>query len=162
MSQAGISLRPAGEADLDDINRVIDAAIMTWALPERVKRLSLSSYHYNAIDLQHYEIHVALLKARIVGVVAWDRQAQSVNSRQQGLFLHGLYVHPDYRRRGIGIRLIQCAELAASEAQLDGVLVRAQKDAEAFYLACGFLRLPVMDEERDYAHRYWKPVRTPS
>jgi len=162
MHTANIRLRPADDADLDDINRVIDAAILTWALPERVKRLSLSSYHYAPLDLQHFAIHVALLDGRIVGVAAWDSQAHPVAPQQQGLLLHGLYVHPDFQRRGIGARLFRRAEQAVSEAQLDGLLVRAQKDAEAFYLACGMTTLPVLDGEREYARRFWKPVQTPS
>ena len=44
MNTGDIRIRPVDETDLDALNRVIGAAVMTWALPERVKRLSLPVY----------------------------------------------------------------------------------------------------------------------
>ena len=49
----GIRLRPLAAADLDSTNAVIEAAMMTWSLPKRLKRLSLSSYRYDPTDLEH-------------------------------------------------------------------------------------------------------------
>ena len=46
-----LNLRPAAPDDLEEVNQVIEAAVMTWDLTERVKRLSLPSYRYNAHDL---------------------------------------------------------------------------------------------------------------
>jgi predicted N-acetyltransferase YhbS len=151
------NIRTAQKADLDTINRVIDAAIMTWDLPERVKRLSLPSYHYNEVDLNHYEIYIALAGARIVGVVAWDREPHRV-AQQQGLLLHGIYVHPDNQRQGLGTQLFHEAEKSVTAQQLDGILVKAQKDAETFYLSRGMHKLAITDSEREFANRYWKPV----
>ena len=59
MKRADITLRTARQADLEAINRVIEAAVMTWDLPERVKRLSLPSYRYTSVDFEHFEIVVA-------------------------------------------------------------------------------------------------------
>lgn len=160
MAQENIMLRPATGADLDEINRVIDAAIMTWDLPERVKRLSLPSYHYNNIDLQYYEIHVAVQGDQIIGVVAWDKQSHSLPQQQRGLFLHGLYVHPDQQHQGIGSRLFDCAEHAVIAAKLDGLLVKTEKDAKGFYASRGMHKLMVTDSARDFAHRYWKPAKS--
>ncbi len=39
-----VPIRPANQADLETINGVIESAVMTWRLPDRVKRLSLPSY----------------------------------------------------------------------------------------------------------------------
>lgn len=162
MSQADITLRTAKVADLEQLNRVIDAAIMTWDLPDRVKRLSRFSFHYTSVDLQHFEIIVAKSQDKIAGVVAWDRQAQAVTGRQHGLLMHGLYVDPAMQHRGIGTRLFRCAERAVIEAHQDGLWVKAQKDAEAFYQACGMHKLPARDHGRGYAHRYWKSLQPPS
>jgi len=160
ISELYVRIRPAQGRDLTDINRVIDAAVMTWKLPERVKRLSLSSYHYNALDLEHFAIYVAEQHGGIVGVVAWDSDAITVEQDQKGLLLHGLYVHPDKQHRGIGSQLFRVAETAVREAQLDGLLVRAQKDAEAFYISRGMYKLATMDAARDFASRYWMPTKS--
>ncbi len=160
MTEVKIQLRPATDVDLDVINRVIDAAIMSWDLPARVKRLSLASYHYNEFDLQHYDILVAVQDDRIVGVVAWDKQAHPLPHQQQALFVHGLYVHPDHQHQGIGSRLFERAETAMHENKLDGLLVKAQKAAVGFYQARGMRKLAVTNSDREFAHRYWKPVKS--
>ena len=54
-----ITVRLAKISDLPEINRLIEAAEMTWKLPDRVKRLALSSYFYNEIDFAHLEIIIA-------------------------------------------------------------------------------------------------------
>ena len=59
MNSADINIRPANEDDLDAINGVIEAAVMSWQLPERVKRLALPSYRYNAMDLKYFSLAVA-------------------------------------------------------------------------------------------------------
>jgi predicted N-acetyltransferase YhbS len=153
-----VSIRPARQADLEVINRIIDAAVMTWNLPARVKRLSLPSYHYNAFDLEHFAIYVAEQDGQIVGVVAWDKHALVIEGEQQGLLLHGIYVHPDKQHRGIGSRLFRVAENAVQESHLAGLLVKAQKDAEAFYVSRGMHKLAIADSARDFASRYWKPL----
>ena len=61
MTAASIAiwLRPATQVDLAAINAVIERAVMTWQLPERVKRLTLPSYRYSAHDLEHLHIVIA-------------------------------------------------------------------------------------------------------
>lgn len=155
MSEVNTEIRPAQQVDLEDINRVIDAAVMGWDLPERVKRLSLPSYHYTAIDLAHYAIHVAVVDEHIVGVVAWDKEPYTVQ-QQRGLFLHGIYVDSDHQQQGIGSRLFSLAEQAGREQGLTGLVVKSQKDAEAFYASRGMHKLAVTDSEREFASRFWK------
>jgi hypothetical protein len=45
---------------------------------------------------------------------------------------------------------------AAREQRFDGLLVKAQSDAVDFFVARGLQRLPVVDPDRDYPHRFWK------
>jgi hypothetical protein len=52
-AQTEISIRTARESDLGALNEVIEACVMGWNLPERVKRLSLGSYRYQPHDLAH-------------------------------------------------------------------------------------------------------------
>ena len=153
-----IALRQADTKDLAAINEIIDAAIMTWDLPERVKRLSLPSYHYKQHDLEMLEIIVAEKDGQqIVGVAAWEpANTKDVPQGQRALFLHGIYVAPEHYRQGIGSQLLQAAESTALNKGYAGLLVKAQADAADFFLAHGMQPLEIENEKRDYPHRYWK------
>jgi GNAT superfamily N-acetyltransferase len=155
-----IAIRPAVEADLPAINRVIEAAVMTWRLPERVKRLSLPSYRYTELDLEHFGMVVAEdPDERILGVAAWEPADDSdTPQRLSGLLLHGLYVSPTCHHRGIGRMLLRQAEQAALREGRNGLLVKAQEDAIGFFAARGMQRLEVQDAARHYPNRYWKEV----
>lgn len=150
-------LRAATSADLDAVNAVVERAVMTWALPERVKRLSLPSYRYSEHDLEMLELVVAEeAGASIVGVAAWEQASPGdVPPGQIGLLLHGLYVDPVHQHRGIGSGLLDAAVRAARARGLNGLLVKAQADAEAFFLKLGLEKLPVRNSRRDYARRLW-------
>ena len=150
-------LRPATSADLDAINVVIERAVMTWQLPERVKRLALPTYRYQPHDLEHLKIVVAENSEHgVVGVAAWEpANPRDLPAGLTGLLLHGLYVDPDCQRHGIGRQLLAAAVAAAREQGYIGVLIKAQTDAEPFFLAQGLHRLEQIDSARDYPHRYW-------
>ncbi len=154
------NLRPATPADLDAVNAVIERAVMTWNLPERVKRLTLPSYRYHPHDLDHLHIVVAEDAGRaLLGVAAWEpASARDLPAGKTGLLLHGLYVDPDRQRAGVGSRLLDAAVNAAREQGFDGLLVKAQPAAEVFFLARGLERVPAVDLARDYPHRLWKAV----
>jgi predicted N-acetyltransferase YhbS len=158
---AAVHLRQARNDDLLTLNAVIERAVMTWQLAERVKRLSLPSYRYYPHDLDHLHIVVAEDAAHaIVGVAAWEPASpRDLQARQRGLLLHGLYVDPAHLRRGVGSQLLDAA-LAAAQAQgFEGLLVKAQADASGFFSARGMQRLQVEDPQRDYPHRFWQAVR---
>ena len=152
-----LQLRPAAAGDLDAINAVIERAVMTWKLPERVKRLALPTYRYDAFDLKHLRVTVAEDEAAgIVGVVACDEAAErDCPPDRRGLLVHGIYVDPAWQRGGLGGRLLAAAEAAARGLGCDGLLVKAQADAVGFFEARGLVRLPVVDADRDYPHRFW-------
>jgi predicted N-acetyltransferase YhbS len=153
------TLRAADRNDLPAINRIIERAVMTWRLPDRVKRLSLPLYRYSEADLDHLELCVAEDEGRIVGVAAWESaDTASLPEGCRGLLQHGLYVDPNRQRRGIGRQLLEACMARVRELGLDGVLVKAQTDAEPFFQRQGLERLPVRDEARDYALRYWLKV----
>jgi predicted N-acetyltransferase YhbS len=152
------NLRPATPADLDAINAVIERAVMTWNLPERVKRLTLPSYRYTAHDLEH--LHMVLAEdaeGAVLGVAAWEPASpRDLPTGKTGLLLHGLYVDPVRQRAGVGSRLLEAAVSAAREQGFDGLLVKARPEAEGFFLARGLKPLRVADPDRDYPHRFWK------
>ncbi len=154
-------LRPAHAADLGAVNALIERAVMTWQLPERVKRLALPSYRYTEHDLEHLTLVVSEHAGQgIVGVAAWEpANPQDLAPGQSGLLLHGLYVDPARQRQGIGRRLLAAAIGAAHARGYHGVLVKAQADAAPFFLKQGLQPVAANDPARDYPHRYWAASR---
>jgi N-acetylglutamate synthase-like GNAT family acetyltransferase len=146
--------------DLDSVNAIIKACITEWNLPERVKRLSLSSYQYTVIDLEHLSAVVAVTTDNeIVGAAAWEHtDTNDLPRDQHGVLLHGLYVHPHNQLHGIGKRFIKSALEDVRRQGLDGILVKAQSDAISYFQSQGFTILPVENSERDYPHRWWKAL----
>jgi GNAT superfamily N-acetyltransferase len=160
MSQSrtmSVRTRPAAAADLDAINRVVERAVMTWRLPDRVKRLSLPTYRYHSQDFEHMSLLVAVSpELGVTGVAALETaDPRDLPAERTGLLLHGLFVEPDHQRRGIGSRLVNAALELVRAKGLDGLLVKAQPDAVEFFHAQGMRHLPVRDHERDYPHRFW-------
>jgi GNAT superfamily N-acetyltransferase len=154
-------LRPASPFDLLTVNGLIESAIHTWELPERVKRLCVPLYRYSEHDLDCLDLVVAEAeRIGIVGVAAWEEaDPGDAPAGHSALLLHGLYVAPDQHRKGVGTRLFEAAEMAASVRGFDGVLVKAQPGAGDFFRALGLERVPVQDCSRDYPHRFWKSLK---
>lgn len=153
-----VKLRAATVTDLTAINYIIGAAVMGWDLPERVKRLSLPSYHYTPHDLDSLELIVALdVNQQIVAVAAWEpADPKDLPQGQRALLLHGLYVKPECQHQGIGQTLLRAAERTARDQKYDGLLVKAQESARGFFQAQNMKPLNVENENRDYANRFWK------
>jgi len=158
MAASKIPIRPAGQTDLEAINRVIAAAVMTWDLPERVKRLSLPSYRYDTVDLDHLEIVLAEDdKHDVIGVAAWEQaDSKDIPAGRKALSLHGIYVEPAYQQQGVGSRLFLAAEEAVCKQGLDGLLVKAQEGSNGFFIAQHMEPLAVADPMHHYANRFWK------
>jgi predicted N-acetyltransferase YhbS len=155
-----VNIRPATLADLEAINHVIEAAVMTWTLPERVKRLSLPTYRYTALDFHYYKIVVAEDdKQNVIGISAWE-QANTKDSPagHTALLLHGIYVHPAYHHQGVGQELFKAAEQAVHRNHCDGLIVKAQENAIGFFISQGMIRLQTDDPQRHYANRFWKII----
>jgi GNAT superfamily N-acetyltransferase len=152
-----LELRLATGVDLGTANAVIERAVMTWKLPERVKRLAMPSFCYAEYDLTYLHIVVAEDSAiGIVGVAAWEPAAvHDCPQGRRGLQLHGIFVEPSQQQRGIGPRLLSAAGTAATEGGYDGLLVKVQADAEGFFGSQGLQKLPVVQPDRDYPHRFW-------
>jgi N-acetylglutamate synthase-like GNAT family acetyltransferase len=153
-----LHIRRATIADLDSINQVIEAAVMTWNLPERVKRLSLPSYRYTELDFKHLDIIVAENEAQqIIAVATWEGVSpQELPDCQRPVLLHGIYVTPHCQHQGIGRQLFQQVEQEVLHQGYDALLVKAQADADDFFMAQGMQRLGIENDKRDYANRFWK------
>jgi len=143
--------------DLGRINALIGRAVMTWNLPERVKRLAMPSYQYHRHDLDHLTLMlVESPVGDLVGVAAWEPAVDREGPPgHRALLLHGLYVEPEWHGRGIGRYLLDVAADHAAKGGFHGLLVKAQADAAGFFRARGLHPLATQDIARDYAHRYW-------
>ena len=153
-------IRAATVTDLAAVNAIIEACVMAWDLPERVKRLSLDSYRYDEHDLAQFDIFVAIDdRGEVIGVAALGQaDARDLPAEQTGLLLYGIYVMPTRQRGGVGMLLLRHALEQARNRGMDGLLVKAQVDANRYFAAKGFTSLPVADPVRDYPHRWWKTV----
>lgn len=160
MPSLNVTIRSAAKTDLEAINRVIESAIMSWRLPERVKRLSLPSYRYDAQDYEHLDMVVAETEEhQIIGVAAWQpADDRDTPGNQRALLLHGIYIEPSFQHRGIGQQLFHCAENAVRRHGYQGLLVKAQQDANDFFIAQDMNRLESEDPARQYANRFWKKL----
>lgn len=153
------TLRSATLQDLDAINAVIEAAILNWQLPERIKRLALPSYRYTQVDYENLEIIVAEMPEKgIVGVAGCEIAEPGEVPGKQALLLHGLYVSPEVQHQSIGSKLFRVVEGLVVKHKCDGLLVKAQTDAVGFFEFHAMQRLESSTPEKDYAHRFWKPI----
>ena len=74
-----------------------------------------------------------------VAVVAHELASQSdVPANRQGRLLHGLFVLPPHQQQGLGRLLTQRVIDVAARDGLDGVAVRAWRDAVPFFSKLGF------------------------
>lgn len=158
MKNEDLMIRTADAADLGAVNAVIEACVMRWNLPQRVKRLALGSYLYGQHDLEFMEILVATgADGEVNGLAALEATGDGeLPAGRKGLLLHGLYVRPELQGHGIGNRLVSAAVDVARAQSLDGLLVKAQNDATGFFETCGFEPMPVDDSSVDYANRWWR------
>jgi N-acetylglutamate synthase-like GNAT family acetyltransferase len=161
MSRPPITVRSAAAADLEHINVAVGSAVASWSLPERVKRLARASYRYDDQDLSHMTMLVAEgAEGGVVGVAAIEPAvAGAWPDSERPALLHGLYVHADRHRSGIGRALLEAAAQAAAGAGYDALVLRANGDASGFFERAGLMRIPQSDAARDYVHRFRRRLR---
>lgn len=146
----GPPCRPAAAADLPAINALIDRAIATWNLSDRLKRLARPAYRYEPADLDHLDIAV-------VGAPPWGVRALEGPDADGTALLHGLFVDPDHGGRGHGSALLADAEARARAAGASTLLVKAQAGAAGFFRRHGFRP----STRIDYPHALEKPLSAP-
>jgi len=159
MINESITLSAVTKADIDKVNQIIESAIRCWNLPERVKRLSIPSYLYNEWDLQQFDIVVAKQSDTIIGVASWQQASNKDTPKQQnGLLLHGLYVQPEFQNKTAGKQLLHAAEASARDKGLNGLLVKAHKDATTFFIKNNFEAVKSAHAPNQYTYLFWKKL----
>lgn len=161
-TRAKVSLRKATPDDLMFINGIIETSVMSWQLPERVKRLSLPNYRYKAEHFDTLTLFLAVAKETpdVLGVLALGTATgEHAPPGKNATLLHGIYVDPINHREGVGTKLVAHSVKAAKKAETDGVLVHAQPDSIAFFEATGFARCEIPDtEDTEYRNTFWKSL----
>ena len=136
--------RAAGTAgaNLHAVNGVVAAAVGTWGLPARVRRLALPSLLYGQGDLGH--MHIWWLDEPGTGALAVAAWEETDSGSEREIMLHGLYVLPRRQGEGLGSRLLSLVEQWGKAHGYDGVALRAWGVSEAFFRGHGYGR-----EQRD-------------
>lgn len=149
-----IELQVIGADHLGEVNAVLKAAIAVWDVSPRVKRLALASYQYDEYDLQQLDFLGAWHDGELVGFVSLEfPEYDPSQGKQAAVLVHGLYVTPEMHSVGVGTRLVDAAKQRARDKGHTSLLVRAERNARAFFEKLGFTPLPVEDAQRDYPHR---------
>ncbi|MDB9526311.1 GNAT family N-acetyltransferase [Oscillatoria sp. CS-180] len=84
----------------------------------------------NAIVSDDETLYVALVDDRVVGFSSLMPNKQEVT---------GVYVHPDYGKRGIGRQLLEQLIQQAQKLNVGHLQLHASLNAVPFYSACGFI-----------------------
>ena len=144
---------------LDEINSVVSAAIGTWDIPARVKRLALPSYLYSDLDARHLVFIGAWRQQRLIGVAALEPADLGKHTDgHHAMLLHGLFVDPKAHGQGVGSRLVAAAKRASWTRGYSELRVRAERNATGFFLRQGFGRLAAVDGERGYPYQLSAPL----
>ncbi len=163
MTNPRIELREIGATELDMANHMVTAAIETWDMPPRLRRLVAGTHRYEAGDFQTMRLFLLQTQSEeTAGVLAVeDYPGTEADCPDRVLLLHGLYIHPEHQHRGIGRAAVAATRRLALDNGFAGVLVKAHASANAFFAGLGLTHLPVRDEKSDYPHRYWWPAAEP-
>ncbi len=147
-------------SELDAINRVITAAIGTWHVSERMKRLAVPLYCYDAGDLELMTLLVAEDDiGKLLGVATLEHmEPGAIKGGSSSLLLHGLFVLPDASGKGIGAELMKAARSRTAELGCEGFFVKAVRESAGYFAHAGLERVHVTCPEQDYPHRFWQPV----
>jgi putative acetyltransferase len=135
-----IQLEPAQPEDAAAVVKIHCAAVHQTAAPfypENIinswARLPIDSDRIKRIGrkwIENPDRHMIVAKQnhQIIGFGFIDIQGQ----------VQGLYIHPDYSRRGIGTRILAALEQTAQSLRISVLKVDAAINAEAFYAKQGF------------------------
>ncbi len=147
---ANLRIRCANKSDLPRINAVINAALTTWPISPRAQRLFTEALAYDAVDLRHFEMFVCVHDDQVVGIAAWD-------PHDEPSLFHGLYVAPEYQRRGTGAALMNTVFERACTLGKDGLLIKSARSSISYFEALSFERID-SSAESDYPYTFWCPI----
>ena len=149
-------MRIVGRMHLPAINTIVEQAVASWDVTERVKRLALPGCKYRREDMDHMWLMAAEAKdGKLCGFTALEEaDGAELPVPGPGLLIHGLYVRPALMGAGIGTHLLQVGAGVAEKLGYNGVLVKSVRQSRRFFERSGLVALRA-DKETDYPYRYW-------
>lgn len=152
-----VTPRVRTDSELNAVNKVVDEALGSWGLPERVRRLALPSLLYDHSDLEHMSVVLAEGPDGGVAVAAWESDtSRDAPYGLRSVLLHGLYVTPIWQRRGLGTNLLDFAGHWILGRGFDGITVKAWRESQTFFRRRGFNPLTSFGTAESYPQRMWK------
>lgn len=135
-------------AQIENIQEIIEIARQTW--PKTYQNILSQGQISYMLDLMYnvdtiaaqmdngVRFVVIVDKNKTFGFISYENLAP--NETQPFIKVHKLYVHPDYHGKGAGKKLIQVAEDAARNANIQYLQLNVNKHNKSvdFYLANGF------------------------
>jgi ribosomal protein S18 acetylase RimI-like enzyme len=155
-----VAIRPAHRSDLDAINAVVEAAVMSWALAEQVRPSAIPDCSYQAIDLDLSMLLLAVGSQRhILGVVACGSAdpVDTTPDHHNALRLDGPYIHPAHDQQGIGSQLLDEARALARRQGRDGLLIQPRVPASGLLKTMDMNTPPAADGQPHSPH-YWQSL----
>jgi GNAT superfamily N-acetyltransferase len=136
---AEITLRPATEQDVPTILRCIRALAEYERLADAC--VATESLLHDALFGEHpaAEVVLAFDGVSIAGFALWFRSFSTFLARP-GIYLEDLFVFPEYRRRGLGRRLLVHLARTAVErgyGRVEWAVLDWNEDALRFYRSLG-------------------------
>ncbi len=142
--------------DIAAANEIIGAALLTWSVSDRVRRLIADTYRYHADDAA--DVWLGRVDGRPVGVLGLLQAGGALTDMPGGsTLLHGLFVSPDHFGKGYGAALVRHAHAIAAGAGSTRLLVKANRDARRFFERVGFEKTDLID----YPHAYVMKIALP-
>ena len=157
-----VVVRRLRSEDVDLLRRVRLAALEDSpnAFGETLEHARTSNWPARAVDgadLHDRAVFVAIAGADPIGMVF-----VKCNSPPEPAFLGGMWVNPEFRRRGIGRSLVQQSLnfiRSAGQTEISLWVTRGHDDVHTFYRALGFRDTGVTDALRPGSHIFIDELR---
>ena len=144
---------------LQAMNTVVASSITAWNLVGRLHRLSVEAYRYRESDwIDHQFYGLRDQNNTLSAILALTNDALELSGDLSCLQIHGLYVHANCQRQGVGQRLVDHAIHLARTRDLNAVFVKSHQSAVSYFEKLEFQLIPVIDEVRDYPYRLVRSV----
>jgi GNAT superfamily N-acetyltransferase len=136
-----LAIRLVTAADVDPIAALQEASIMRHGVAAygeaKARAWARVGHEFKRVLLEEGQFFVAEQAGERLGVGGWSPDSLEA----EVAWIRYLFVHPDHVRRGIGRRLVEVTEAAATAAGRHRFDVWSSLNAVRFYQALGYRRV---------------------